>query len=181
VLIDLNAERSARAARREGGGQNITVPFGTERFTLPAELPLVVIDRLLDPDVEIAQLAIIAVRAFTNSRDDEAGTLIVATLTEHPDLPAGFMRAVLSCVEQLFGADQWTRFQALQPSAQDMVALLKGLFRSYGSGLGEAFSSPAPAASDGTTSKPTSNVTTTLTPEPSGPTPPAPDTLASVG
>jgi hypothetical protein len=182
MLIDLNAERSARAAKREGAGENVRIPFGDAEYLLPAELPATVVDHLLDPEVEIAQLIIAALRAFKDgTASDNAATVIAQVLTERPDLPLGFVRAVLGAVEQLFGAEQWTAFQAQNPSAQDLLALIKGLIRVYGTGLGEAFGSSASSTSAGTTSKPTSNVSTTLTPEASGDDPETPTSLASVG
>lgn len=180
MLIDLNAERSARAARREGAGQAVTVQYKDDTFELPVELPASIIDRLLDPEVEIAQVLIVALRAF-KAGSERSGELIMATLADQPDLPAGFMRAVLGAMEALFGADQWATFQAHDPSLQDFVALVRGLFASYGVGLGEALSSSASAGSAGTTSKPISGASTPSTPATSGPAPTPVTSLVSAG
>lgn len=181
MLIDLNAERSARAAKREGRGDVIEVPFGDDTFHLPAELPATVIDTLLDPEVEIAQLVIFAIRNIRGggAGQDEALAVVVDILTERPDLPLGFVRAVRAAVQDLFGEDQWGRFQAQNPSAQDMFALIRGLTSAYGAGLGEAFSSSAPSTPGGTTSSATSSVSTASTPEVSGNDQDSPASLAS--
>jgi len=182
MLIDLNAERAARAAKREGAGEHVTVPFGDAEYVLPVELPATVVDHLLDPEVEIAQLIIAALRAFRDgTAGDSAAAVIAEILTERPELPLGFVRAVLGAVEQLFGTEQWAAFQAQDPSAQDLLALIKGLIRVYGTGLGEAFGSSASSTSGGTTSKPTSSGSTTSTSEASGDDPETPTSLASVG
>lgn len=180
MLIDLNAERSARAAKREGRGDLIEVPFGDDTFHLPAELPATVIDTLLDPEVEIAQLVIFTIRNIRSGGASEEALAVVANiLTERPDLPLGFVRAVKAAVQDLFGEDQWERFQAQKPSAQDMFALVKGLTSAYGAGLGEAFSSSAPSTPGGTTSSAISSVSTASTPEASGNDQDNPASLAS--
>lgn len=182
MLIDLNAERSARAAKREGKNEAVKVPFGKETYVLPAELPATVAETLLDPEVEIAQLIFAAIQAFKSGEGDEntAGA-IASVLASRPDLPIGFVRAVYGAIEQLFGSEQWASFQAQQPSAQDMVALVKGLFRAYGVGLGEAFKSSGSSETGGTTSKRTSSVSTASTPAASGLSLATPPSSASAG
>lgn len=180
-VIDLNAERTARAARREGAGGPIRVPLGNETFELPEELPTSIIDRLLDPEVEIAQLLLIAARSLKENRDDKSLEIIVDTLSVHPDLPLGFARAVLGAIEDLFGPEQWQRFRAAKPSVPDMFALVRGLIKAYGVALGEALTSSAVSGSGGATSKPTSGVSTDSTPAESGPDQAPPASLASGG
>lgn len=182
MLIDLNAERSARAARREGGSKPVRVPFGEETFELPAELPAAVVETLLDPDVEIAQMIIAAIQAYKAGTGDENTTAVIAgVLTSRPDLPLGFVRAVIGAIEQLFGTDQWARFQAQQPSAHDLIALIRGLVQVYGVGLGEAFKSSGSSATGGTTSKRTSSASTASTPAASGLALATPPSSASAG
>lgn len=162
MLIDLDAERQARAAKREGAGEAVDIALCGEQFKLPAELPLAVLERLLDPDVEISQMLILALRAFQQG-SEQSGDVIIRTLTAQPDLPLGFVRAVVSALDLLFGPDQWARYQAVNPSAQDTIALVRGLLAGYGVGLGEAFSSPELSESAGSTPKPTSAASTDLT------------------
>lgn len=182
TIVDLNAERTARAAKREGGGGPVKVPFGKQTFELPAELPAEVLERLLDPDVEIAQLLIAAIGAYKNGTGDEnAGAIIAQVLTDRPDLPLGFVRALMGAVEELFGPEQWAGFKAEKPSAQDMVALVKGLFSAYAVNLGEAFRSSGSSATGGTTSKRTSSASTASTPAASGLTLATPPSSASAG
>lgn len=180
MLIDLNAERSARAAKREGRGDIIEVPFGEDTYVLPAELPATVVDMLLDPQVEIAQLFIMTLRNIKSGpANDNAIALIADVLTDAPSLPLGFVRAVRAATQELFGEEQWERFQAQKPSVEDFGALVWGLIKAYGAGLGEAFSSSAPATPGGTTSSVTSSASTDSTPEASGPGRQIPDSLAS--
>jgi hypothetical protein len=182
MLIDLNAERSARAAKREGRGDAVQVPFGDQTFLLPAELPARVVDHLLDPEVEIAQLLIMALRSVKEgSSNDNTIALITEVLAERPDLPLGFVRAVLTAVEQLFGDEQWAAFQKLEPSAQDLLALVRGLIKVYGTGLGEVFSSSESSENAGTTLSATSSGSTDSTSAASGGSPESPASLASVG
>lgn len=180
MLIDLDSERQARAARREGAGQHVEIAIAGESFRLPAELPVTVLERLLDPDVEISQMLILALRAYQQG-SEQAGEIIIRTLSDQPDLPLGFLRAVMSAVELLFGTDEWARFQAADPSAQDVIALIKGLFTSYGVGLGEAFSSPASSEIAGSTPSPTSSGSTGSTSEELMPLPDSADFLESAG
>jgi hypothetical protein len=179
-VIDLNALKAKRlAAAREGRGDGVPVVFGAGSWTLPAEVPAEVLQRLLDPDVEIAQLLVVALRAYRAGTDKAADT-IITVLTDQPDLPHGFTRAVLDAIESLFGPEQWAAFQAEKPSLQDLWALVSGLFREYGVGLGEALRSAAPSPTAGTTSNPTSvDSTTDSTPAESGPPAAIPATSAS--
>jgi hypothetical protein len=180
-VIDLNEARAKRlAAAREGRGEGVPVAFGAGKWMLPAEVPADVLQRLLDPDVEVAQLLVVALRAYRAGTDRAADT-IIEVLTDQPNLPHGFVRAVLDAIESLFGPEQWAAFRAEKPSLQDLWALVSGLFREYGVGLGEALRSRAPSPNGGTTSSPTSLVSIPdSTPATSGPDEATPDTSASV-
>jgi hypothetical protein len=181
MSIDLNAARKARAARREGGSGPIPVHLGKDTYNLPREVPAELLDRLLDPEVEIARLLILAVRQFQNSRSEDMGEVIVDILSAAPDLPFGIVRAIKDAVRFLFGDEQWAAFEAQKPSLEDEWELLQGLVKTYGVSLGEAFASSKPSDPAGATSKPISNVSTTSMPEASGPTPAPPDSSDSGG
>lgn len=178
--INLNEQRRQRAARREASGP-LLVHVGEDVFELPRELPIGIVDRLLDPEIEIAQLLSTAFQAFrSNTESDDAADLVLQVLGDKPQLPYGVGRAIYGTVEELFGPDQWGRFQA-QATLDDLFALLQGLVRAYGAALGEAWRSPASPATAGANSNATSNVSTASTPEISGSTTPTPATSVSAG
>lgn len=173
-MIDLDRDRLARAARREGGGQAIDVQLGGQRFQLPAELPAAVLDIVLDGDLDLAALVRSAAGVWVDggadpARQEEAGALVIEALMGQPTLPVDVARTIRAAVAALFGEAQWARFVALGPSLADVAALIKGLVSEYGVSLGEAFKSPKPSAAGGATSRPTSNGSTTSTPAAFGP------------
>lgn len=159
-MLDLDSARRQRAAAREGSGQPVTVTFADTTYTLPVEVPAAVVQTLLDPDVEFAQLLMVLMKAWRGG-SDQAGKSVVNALTERPSLPFGCIKAIQAALEQLFGADEWARFTAAGPSLNDMVTLITGLVSEYGVGLGEALTSPSSSETAGTTSNPTSDATTT--------------------
>jgi len=180
MLIDLNAKRNLRAARREMAGP-LLVTIGDNTYELPRELPIDLVDRLLDPEIEIAQLLMTTFEAFrANRENDTAADLILDVLGDKPELPYGIGRAVYGTVERLFGPEQWASFHA-QASLDDLFALLQGLVKSYGAALGEAWRSPGSAATAGANSSATSNASIASTPDVSGFPRLMPDTSASAG
>jgi hypothetical protein len=181
VDIDINSSRAARAAKREGGGAPITVSLGPHTFELPAELPFTIVERVLDPDVEIAQLIVILASTIKQNigagNAEKAGKdidAVVDVLVSNSGLPYGFLRAVEGALQELFGDEQWAQVKEAKPSIEDMADLIGGLIKTYGVRLGESFASLTPAAPGGATSQLTSSASTTSTPEGSGPTPELP-------
>jgi hypothetical protein len=171
TTIDLNARRAARAARREAGGGPVTVPFGDAIYELPAELPAAVLMPLLDGDLDLAWLmkgAFDAYRGAKPSEQDKMADLVVEGLITNPTLPVDVLRAIRSGLEELFGAEQWSRFWNSIPSLPDIVELIKGCWEVYGVSLGEAFASSASSSSGGATSNPTSNGSTSSMPAVAG-------------
>lgn len=167
-MIDLDASRAVRTAKREGARGNVPVQMCGERFELPVELPASVVDLLLDGDLDLAGLIRSVVGIWTDSEAEpkereQAETLALEALLAHPTLPVDVLRTIRSAIATLFGAQQWARFTALNPSLPDLVALIRGLWAEYGVSLGEAWSSSAPSGTGGATSKPTSNGSTAST------------------
>jgi hypothetical protein len=165
-MIDLDAERATRAARREGENPNgIPVRFAGEDYLLPAEVPASVIDPLFDGQIDITEL----VRVLVSTSSEQGGfdTALVA-LARRPDLPASVLVAVRATLQGLFGLAQWDRFWAAGPSFPDLIALIRNLAQSYGVSLGESSGSGGPSPSDGPTSSTISSSTTDSTPDGSG-------------
>lgn len=181
MAFDLDAAAKSRAAKREGADQGWQlITYKGTQFALPGELPMTILDRLLDPDLELGALIAGAINA-ARSGEQDAMKPITDMLVMRPDLPRSVLAAIYRVIQDIFGQQQWEAFRALQPSLNDVVTLSGHLFRSYGVGLGEAFGSSPSAGTDGATSKPISNVTTDLTPASSGPIPVAPIAPVPVG
>lgn len=164
-VIDLDASRTARSAKREGSKTGVVVRMYDNQFDLPVELPASVVDLLLDGDLDIAGLIRSVVGVWTDNnaapeRREQAEALFMEALLTHPSLPVDVLRTVRSAIATLFGEEQWARFNALNPSVPDLAALIRGLWGEYGVSLGEAWSSPAPSATGGATRNPTSNGST---------------------
>jgi hypothetical protein len=108
-VVDLN---KLRAARYEKKGPAPKVAFGKRTFTLPREVPFVVVE------------------AF--NRIDEA------TKSENT---ASSTAALLDAMKGLLGKD-YDAFMAESPSTDDMTAFLEGVLTEYGIETGESEASP---------------------------------------
>jgi hypothetical protein len=158
-LIDLNAAK--REAEYPDG---IPVALGDREFVLPGELPVDVLDPILDLD-----LATLFKQVLDSMDDDEKdlGQIVVDVLLNRPALPKELVQAIKDVYEVLFG-DQHDDFLDQRPSIPDYVRLTQALLPLYGVGLGEALGSDESSESDGQTSSPTSSSTTDSTPAASG-------------
>jgi hypothetical protein len=163
LFADLDLD--AAAARRESAfPEGIPVKFGGNTFILPAELPAEALDPLLDLDIDMASIIASAARiqaTATEEQQRQAGTqVMIDALLANPNLPVDAIRALRSALAVLFGEEQWIKFNESRPSVPDIVRLVRGLWRAYGTSLGEAFGWGGPSESDGETSKQTSNGST---------------------
>lgn len=158
--LDLDAAR-----REEEIPEGIEVTQKGESFVLPAELPMDVFDPFFTDEFDLPGLF---ARVMQTSDDDSTFAILTKLLFDRPDLPRQSIAAVRESLRILFGDEQWEKFQATRPSMKDIVRLAKGLFRLYGTDLGEAFASADSSGSDGSTSKETSNASTESTPAASG-------------
>ncbi len=167
-MIDLDAKRAARAAKREGAHPDgLPVRFGGQDYLLPTELPVSVLDPLFDGEFDLTEVLRLLVPLTTGTED--AGLAgVLDSLGRRPDLPASVISAVRLTLASLFGPEQWERFWSAGPSFQDMVELVGSLAGEYGVSLGESPGSDGPSPTDGPTSKPISGDTATLTPDGSG-------------
>ena len=163
----------AAAERREGAHpEGIPVKHRGVVYTLPAELPMSVIDTLLGIDLDLASIVGEAVRMSASA--DEAQQqrvgleIISSALAANPRLPLDVWGAVKAAMADLFGVEQWEQFMAARPGLPTLVRLARALIRTYGVSLGEAFAAPASSEPEQATSQPTSSGSTASTPEPSG-------------
>lgn len=158
--LDLDAAR-----REEEAPDGIIVTFKGEEFVVPAELPLDVFDPFFTDEFDIGGL----LRAVLDSDDDRSGVEVaIELLIDRPKLPVQTWRVIQESLAALFGEEGWATFRSLRPSVQDTVRLVKGLFRMYGTTLGEAFASAESSVNGGPTPKQTSPSTTESTPDVSG-------------
>lgn len=174
-LIDLDAE----AARREiTNPDGLPVRFRGEEYLIPAELPVDVFDPFLEPGFDLAGLireAIAEAKEPGIAGEKGIDEVVIDLVFNRPDLPVKIINAVYSAYEILFGPEQYARFRQARPSLPDYMALTRGLFRVYGTSVGEAFASVDSSETSGLTQKPTLPASTGSTPEPSGaPQEPAP-------
>lgn len=139
--------------------------YKTREFELPGELPASVLGGFIDPKVGLVDLI---TEVF--KEDDTFDSLVEAAfefLKKRPSLPSDLIAAAKTAMDELLG-EQAEEFYALKPSVPAYFELAKGLFREYGMDLGDFFESAESLESDGESSKPTSSITTGVTPEASG-------------
>lgn len=167
-MIDLDAKRAARAAKREGAHpEGLPVRFKEQDYLLPTELPVAILDPLFDGEFDLTEVLRLLVPLTVGT--EEAGLAgVLDSLARRPDLPAAVLAAVRMTLAALFGPDQWERFWSAGPSFPDMIELVGGLVGEYGVSLGESPGSDGPSTTDGATSSQISGSTATLTPDASG-------------
>ena len=156
ATLDLDAAR-----REEELPDGIEVTLKGVTFVVPSELPLDVFDPFFTDDFDLGALLKVA---FESDDDDPTLKVILDMLTANPKLPANAYRAVHTALETLLEPEGYAAFKSARPSVKDTARLVKGLFRMYGTSLGEAFASAESSASGGSTQKQTSSSTTESTP-----------------
>jgi hypothetical protein len=178
--IDLDQERTVRAAEREGANEPWPIRFGGQIVAvLPVELPLSVIAPLREIDDTIALVLRQAMALATNNDAAskwEASELVVDMLASSPDLPVKVLTVIEEISKNLLTEEGLGRFLDQRPSIRDIVALAKGVLRYYGISLGEASASSDSSTDGGGTSNTTSSQNLDSTPEESSP---QPESLAS--
>jgi hypothetical protein len=170
--LDLDAERTARAAEREGKKKELPIRIGGEVIVvLSPELPLDVLTPLRAIDDTIA---LVLRQAMTMVSDQEAAAkweateLVVNMLASTPDLPVKLLEVIEQISRNLLTAEGVDKFLAAKPSVPDIKALALGIFRWYGVSLGESSPSSDSSTDGGGTSPTTSSTSSTSTPEESG-------------
>lgn len=105
---------AARAARREAkGAPTVQVSLGEETFVLPDEMPFAVLE---------------AVGELEQAQKDNDGAKVAKSI---------------STMARAFLGDQYDRFAALAPSADDVMAMFEQVSENaYGVTLGESPASP---------------------------------------
>ena len=155
------------AARREREAPDgIPLTQQGQEFMLPAELPADVFDPFLLGKLDLAGMLRTALE--NDEEDPDLGEIVVKLLFENPSLPADVLTAIHDSFALLFGEEQYAEFRATRPSLVDMGVLVRGLFKLYGTSLGEVFASSDSSESDGATQKETSESTPKSTSAKSG-------------
>ncbi|HET9656747.1 MAG TPA: hypothetical protein VFP72_15450, partial [Kineosporiaceae bacterium] len=104
------------AARRETEHPDgIDVVFAGNTYTLPAELPLDVIDVLVSDELGLVDL----LRATIGDGTVKVATGIVNSLLSEGNLPRHLLEGFYRVLEALFGPEQWASFRAARPSTSD--------------------------------------------------------------
>lgn len=170
--LDLDAERTARAAEREGKNQELPIRIGGEIIVrLSPELPLNVLTPLRAIDDTIA---LVIRQAMTMVSDQEAAAkwqateLVVNMLASTPDLPVKLLEVIEQISRNLLTPEGVDKFLAAEPSIPDIKTLAMGIFRWYGVSLGESSPSSDSSTDGGGTSATTSSTNSDSTPEASG-------------
>lgn len=183
--FDLNARRAERLAARRAADEVADTPLMIQIGDavigpLPNELPIAVLNPILNVDVD---LALIVQEAMTAASSKEAAAgqqmaeLVVSLIVQNPRLPQDVVAAACQMGINLMGQDGWNDFCAARPSLQDITALVTALMGRYAS-LGEFLSSTEPSTG-GQTSKTISGSSTESTPEVSSDTPATPTSSES--
>ncbi|MEU9699554.1 hypothetical protein [Streptomyces sp. NPDC047981] len=159
-VIDLDA-----AARREAKHPHgIPVVFGGEQFLYPAELPAKALDPLLADELDLVGL----LRDIFDASENPTAATIIDLLFKRSRLPRQFVDAIYQVHRTLLGAEQYARFEDLNPSVATYVRVTVALVKVYGLDLGKSFGLVGSSETDGETSSPTSPASTASTPAESG-------------
>lgn len=194
-VLDLDG---AAASKREARGAGPAFDSRGERFMLPVEVPVDVLEPLTDVSQDVALLLQDAVRSSRGDASaadrERTGELLLLTLVANPSMPQQVVDAAKRSAARLFcnegptvevgegdevetvardmddhGPDcQWTRFVRTRPTLDKIRVLVPWIFREYGVSLGEVFAPPAPADGSGETSSRISPPATGSTPARSG-------------
>jgi hypothetical protein len=170
AVLDLDSERDARAAAREGKQSPLPIRWRGEVIaTLPVELAFEVLAplQLINSDLTLMLRQAVQVARNNNQASDrwDAAELVIDVLAANPKLPSTVLTVIQQMSTALLGEEGVAKFLAGKPSTGDIAALAKGVFRHYGVSLGEASASSDSSETSGGTSNTTSSDTSTSTPE----------------
>lgn len=160
-ILDLDARRAAAREAREAPA----LTLGGQRIELPIELPIDVLEPLLEVKADVSVL----IRQVLDARDNEDGAgmavmgAVLDMLIVNPSLPRELIDAIKEMVRRLAGDDGYAALLAFRPTAPEIKELAGWAIRQYGVGLGEASPSSDSSEGTGTTSKPTSKPATAKT------------------
>lgn len=164
-VIDLDKEREARAAAREGRGQGMPIILGGKVIaTLPSELPIDVLAPLKDIDEALMLLLREAMSMATGAdaaQRWQATNLVIDLFSANSRLPVVVLGVVRDIGVNLLGQEGFDAFVAARPSKEDVGALAKAIFNFYGVSLGEPSPSSDSSSADGGTSSTTSSANST--------------------
>ncbi|GAB2859377.1 hypothetical protein GCM10022221_68710 [Actinocorallia aurea] len=186
------ARRRSEAATRLGEARGDTLPlyFDPDRIfaVLQPEFPAAALAPLLELDQEIAytirQVVTLAVERVNAGDDDtkkekkdQTGELIgsiIELLMMRPNLPIDLIRIARQIGTGILGEDGMAGLEAEKPSLQDYIEVVKTIWWWHGEALGKSLSFSKPSSTGGTTSTPTSSITTSFPSPTSSTAAPAP-------
>lgn len=189
LMLDLDAQRKQRAAKREGQKKDQPIVIGGKIIaTLPVELPIDILEPLRELDGDITLLlreAMQTAKAGGGAAARASATdLVIDLLASNPALPVNALDIITKIAKNLLTEEGFAGLMEARPSREDYAALVSGIFKFYGLTLGEALpSSDSSTDGQGTgetggeTSRGTSSTTSDSTPEPSGTTTASPASL----
>lgn len=152
-VVDLDLD--AIAAELDVDGTR-TLRFRGVTFTVPSELPADVLLPLIDPELDLVGVFGSLMVLDDDGKVDE----VIDGLLSRSSLASDLWQAFMEALRRLFGDEQLQQLQDTRPSLQAYVRLVKGLWRMYGVGLGEASQPSSSSENTGGSPKETSNSTT---------------------
>jgi DNA-binding response OmpR family regulator len=156
-ILDLDARRAAAREVREAP----TLTLGGAQIELPHELPVDVLEPLLDVKADVSVLIRQVLDARDNEDSKQTGLAVMGAVIDmlivNPSLPRELIAAVKEMVRRLIGDEGYEALLKFRPTAPEIKELAGWAIRQYGVGLGEALQSSDSSEGTGTTSKPTSS------------------------
>jgi hypothetical protein len=167
---------SARGARNEEKPK--TIRLGGKVIDLPKQLPMEVLEPLLDVDADLSMLLRSALDARQASDDAMAvASAVIDMVVVNPRLPQQLIAAVKEMAKRLVGESYAVLVEA-KLTLPEAASIAKFVFKVYGVSLGEASPSSDSAAGEG--SGETSNQTSAASADSAQPeSGSAPETQAS--
>lgn len=168
---------SARGARNEEKPKTIRV--GGKVIDLPKQLPMEVLEPLLDVDADVSMLLRSALDARQASDDALAvASAVIDMVVVNPRLPQQLVGSIKQMVKRLVGEEGYAVLVEAKLTLPEAAAIAKFAFKVYGVSLGEASPSSDSAAGEG--SGETSNQTSAASADSAQPgSGSAPETQAS--
>lgn len=161
IEFDFDFDKN-RAARREARQRVPALRIAGQRYELPLELPVDVLEPLADLNMDVSllirQVLDVRKQAVEDGEAQNEALLgaVIDMLVVNPSLPRELVAAVKEMAQRLLGPSGYTALAAARPTVPDLGAVMKYIAAQYGVGLGEASRSSDSSDGSGTTSSLTS-------------------------
>lgn len=163
--LDLDAMRASRRAKQP----DPFVTIGERQVTIPAGLPLEVLEPLTHVNMDVSVLVRQIMDAYSAGQESGEGAaetmvdVVVDMLVVNPSLPGELVTAGKAMARRLFGDDAYEHLVSCRLELPEVAAIGRWAMRHYGVGLGEALRSSGSQEGTGETSAPTSRTPTAST------------------